>query len=276
MWVMRRISLRIVLYALGCTALFIFMVSPQHQRFIKVVTGITPSGFSDGIGTVVSKSKDCNIGVKSVTADGKELMLELDDEDCSSVINDKVEFIYESDNPQCGYLNELPTHIRLFFCLSVYMWIIVLSNIFLSGGFRDALPRLTAVALLLFYFSFSSQYPRFVKGGTGITLSGFSDLTGTVVFKLQKENNICYLEVKSVTQTGKEQITEINDESCSVEIYDEVKFIYKSDNPRHGYLAEKPQEFFRFIKRMVFWDIILPLFFLCTEIFTSKRIIRHK
>ncbi len=164
-----------------------------------------------------------NIGVKSVTGDGKELMLELDDEDCSSVINDKVEFIYESDNPQCGYLNELPTHIRFLFCLSVYMWIIVLSNIFLRGGFRVALPRLTAVALLLFYVLFSSQYLRFVKGGTGITLSGFSDLTGTVVFKLQKENNICYLEVKSVTQTGKEQITEINDESCSVEIYDEVK-----------------------------------------------------
>jgi hypothetical protein len=110
---MRRISLRIVLYALGCTALFIFMVSPQHQRFIKVVTGITPSGFSDGIGTVVSKSEDCNIGVKSVTGDGKELMLELDDEDCSSVINDKVEFIYESDNPQHGYLAELsPSQIK--------------------------------------------------------------------------------------------------------------------------------------------------------------------
>ena len=272
MWMMRR-YLRIVLYALGCTALFIFMVSPQHQRFIKVVTGITPSGFSDGIGTVVSKSKDCNIGVKSVTGDGKELMLELDDEDCSSVINDKVEFIYESDNPQCGYLNELPTHIRFFFCLSVYTWIIVLSNIFLSGGFRDALPRLTAVALLLFYFSFSSQYPRFVKGGTGVTLSGFSDLTGTVVFKLQKENNICYLEVKSVTQTGKEQITEINDESCSVEIYDEVKFIYKSDNPQHGYLAELSPSQIKAIKSAAFEGIFLLLlvFFLHMK-YKKKRI----
>lgn len=273
MWVMRRNLLRIVLCALGCTALFIFMVSPQHQRFIKVVTGITPSGFSDGIGTVVSKSKDCNIGVKSVTADGKELMLELDDEDCSSVINDKVEFIYESDNPQCGYLNELPTHIRLFFCLSVYMWIIVLSNIFLRGGFRVALQLLTAVALLLFYFSFSSQYPRFVKGGTGITLSGFSDLTGTVVFKLQKENNICYLEVKSVTQTGKEQITEINDESCSVEIYDEVKFIYKLDNPQHGYLAELSPSQIKAIKSAAFEGIFLLLlvFFLHMK-YKKKRI----
>ena len=171
MWVMRRILLKPVLYVLAYTALFIFMVLPQYPRFIKVVTGITTSGFSDGIGTVVSKSKDCNIGVKSVTGDGKELMLELDDEYCSSVINDKVEFIYESDNPQHGYLNELPTHIRFLFCLSVYMWIIVLSNIFLRGGFRVALQRLTAVALLLFYFSFSSQYPRFVKGGTGLTIA---------------------------------------------------------------------------------------------------------
>lgn len=259
MWVMRRILLKPVLYVLAYTALFIFMVLPQYPRFIKVVTGITTSGFSDGIGTVVSKSEDCNIGVKSVTADGKELMLELDDEDCSSVINDKVEFIYESDNPQCGYLNELPTLIRFLFCWSVYMWIIVLSNIFLIGDFRVALKLLTAVALLLFYFSFSSQYPRFVKGGTGITLSGFSDLTGTVVFKLQKENNICYLEVKSVTQTGKEQITEINDESCSVEIYDEVKFIYKSDNPRHGYLAELSPSQIKAIKRPVFWVIFLLL-----------------
>ena len=95
-------------------------------------------------------------------------------------------------------------------------------------------------------------------------MSGFSDLTGTVVFKLQKENNICYLEVKSVTQTGKEQITEINDESCSVEIYDEVKFIYKSDNLRHGYLAELSPSQIKAIKRPVFWVIflLLQVFFL--------------
>ncbi|WP_405326301.1 hypothetical protein [Ruminobacter sp.] len=96
------------------------------------------------------------------------------------------------------------------------------------------------------------------------------------MFKLQKENNICYLEVKSVTQTGKEQITEINDESCSVEIYDEVKFIYKSDNPRHGYLAELSPSQIKAIKSAAFEEIFLLLLVFFLHMKYKKKGITNK